>query len=155
MCVTDVLALTLLWPHSEGAGMKQPKSGKPLPKEFPERSLQTQVCSAAQREASANHSTGAHSNLPAVSLSEDTPPPASGSWLSLGSGGAQQFCFSDALPWLRHFCILLLFQWIPKKTLSCIWQFCMGQVFIVRKLFSKASQTLTFDMGMQVWTRKA
>lgn len=150
MCVTGVLTSTPRWPHCEGAGMKKLGSGEPLSKELPERTLQRQVCSAAQREVSASHNT-----LPAFMLSLQGHTSfclrtLAFTWLWRGPTVLLLWCCALASAFL-HF---VAFPVNSKKNPELHLAVLHGAGVHSEKIVFQSKPSLTFDMGLQVWTRK-
>lgn len=149
VCVTDVLASVPAGPTVEVQGWSSPGLASHLQRSFL-RDLNTDMHVELHRgrcqQATAVELT---SNLPALSPRTHLLLPQHLGF-HLAVEGPSSFASLMLCPGVGVFAFCCSSSEFQKKPLSCIWQSCMGQVFIARKLFSKSSQTLTFDMGLQV-----
>lgn len=146
MCAFDVLASTPHWPHGEGVGMKQLRAGKPLSNELPERCLQ---------ETSTYRCTEGGVSEPQQQSTLPTFTPSLRGRTSFCLNILAFTCLWRGPTVLLFWCCALASASLyfvalpvnPQKNLNCLWQPCMGQTFVARRLFSKVSQTVTFDVG--------
>lgn len=159
MCAIDVLASIPRQPRHEGVGMKQLRAGETLPNELPERRLQ---------ETSPHHCTAGAVSEPRQRSTFPIFTLCLWGHISFSLSILAFTCLWRAprvlLAWCcalasasLHFVALLVNP--PAKKLNCLWQPCMGQTFVARKLLSKVSQPVTFGIGhgfarSLVWTRK-